>query len=130
MPKFAEDCKLLHFDIDFLQKWYTENYMKINIFKTNINYFTCKTNGIDFNYFVSDALIVRTDYVKDLGIMLDTKLHFHRHVDYLHSQALKLLISFIVYNFSSLKCLKVVYITLILLKLEHASATWSNLTLA
>jgi hypothetical protein len=39
--------------------------------------------------------------------MLDSKLHFHRHVDYLHSQALKLLglIRFITYNFSSLDSL-------------------------
>jgi hypothetical protein len=41
--------------------------------------------------------------------MLGSKLHFHRHVDNLNSQALKLLglIRFITYNFSSLDSLKV-----------------------
>jgi hypothetical protein len=106
--------------------------MKINIFKTNMIYFTCKTNSIRFNYLVSDLLIVRNDCVKDLGVMLDSKLHFHRHVDYLHSQALKLLalIRFITNNFSSLDSLKVLYITLILSKLVYASVVWYNITLA
>jgi hypothetical protein len=46
--------------------------------------------------------------------MLDSKLHFHRRVVCVHSQALKLLglIRFILYNLSFLGSLKVVYITL------------------
>jgi hypothetical protein len=52
--------------------------------------------------------------------MLESKLYFHRHVDYLHCQALKLLgiIRFITYNFSSMDSINVVYITLIRSKLE------------
>jgi hypothetical protein len=64
--------------------------MRINIFKTNIIPFTHKTNGIHFNYFVGDLLIMQTDSVNDLGVMLDSKLHFHHHVDYVHSQTIKL----------------------------------------
>jgi hypothetical protein len=94
----------------------------MNIFKTNIIYFTRKTNSIYFNYFVGDLLIIRTDCVKNLGVMLDSKMHFHRHVDYLHSRALKLLglIRFVTYNFSSLDSLKVLYIAVIRSKLEYA----------
>jgi hypothetical protein len=64
--------------------------------------------------------------------MLESKLYFHRRVDYLYSQELKLLglVRFIVYNFSSLDSLKVWYITLIRSKFEYASVVWSNLTLA
>jgi hypothetical protein len=85
--------------------------------------FTRKTNSIHFGCFLGDLLIIRTDCVKDLGVMLGIKLHFDRHVDYLHSQALKLLglIRFITYNFSSLNSVKVSYISLIRSKLEHAS---------
>jgi hypothetical protein len=39
---------------------------------------TRKTN-IHFNYFVGDLLIVRNDYVKDLGIVLDNKVLIYRH---------------------------------------------------
>jgi hypothetical protein len=67
------------------------NQVWIIMFKTNIIYFTRKTNSIHFNYFLGDLLTVRTDCIKDLGLMVDSKLHLHRHVDYSHSQALKLL---------------------------------------
>jgi hypothetical protein len=60
--------------------------------------------------------------------MLHSKLHFHRHVDCLHSQAL--IIPFISYIFSSLDSLEVLYITLIRSKLVYASVVWNNLTLA
>jgi hypothetical protein len=76
--------------------------------------------------------MVRTHCVRDLGILLDSKLHFHHQVDHLHSQALKLLglIHFITYNFLSLDSLKVLYITLVCSKLEYALVAWNNLTLA
>jgi hypothetical protein len=44
---------------------------------------------------LGNLLIVRTDYVKNMCIMLDRKLHSHRHVDYLYPQALKHLITYI-----------------------------------
>jgi hypothetical protein len=106
--------------------------MKINTLKTDIISFTRKTRSVHFNYYVDNLLIVRTDYVKDLGVMMDSKLHFHRRIDNLYSRALKLLglIRFIPYNFSSLDCLKVLYTALVLSNLEHASVAWNNLTLA
>jgi hypothetical protein len=66
-----------------------------------------------------------------LRLCYDRKLHFHRHVDYIHSQALKLLrlIPFITYNFSSSESLKIVYFTLIRSKLEYTSVVWNNLIL-
>jgi hypothetical protein len=108
VSKSAEDYKLLQSDIDSVLKACIENYMKINIFKTNTIYFTCKTNSVHFSYFFGDLLIVQIDCVKDLVVMLYSKLHLHCLVDYLHSQALKLLglIHFIIYNVSSLDSLK------------------------
>jgi hypothetical protein len=109
--KSVKECKLLQSDIDSVQKWCIENYMKINIFKTDMISFTRKSNSIHFNYFLCDLLIVRTDCVKDLGVLLDSKLNFHRRVDNSQSQALKLLglIRFIAYDFSCLDSLKVFF---------------------
>jgi hypothetical protein len=63
--------------------------------------------------------------------MLDSKLCFHRHVDFVHSQALRSLglIGFVTYNFSHLDCLVVLYISLIRSKLEYATVVWNNLSL-
>jgi hypothetical protein len=106
--------------------------MKISTLKTNIIFFVRKTNSIHFNYYVDNLLIVQADCVKDLGVMLDSKLHFHRHIDYLYSRALELLglIRFITYNFSSLDCLQVLYTALVRSNLEYASVAWNYLTLA
>jgi hypothetical protein len=81
----------MHRSILTPQKWCIENYMEISIFRTSMISFIRKTNSINFNYFLDDLLSVRTDSVKDLGLTSDSKLHFYRHVDYLHSQAQKLL---------------------------------------
>jgi hypothetical protein len=58
--------------------------MELNIQKTKIIYFTRKTNSIHFNYF-KDVLISRSDCIKDLGVMLDSKLYFHCNFDFVYS---------------------------------------------
>jgi hypothetical protein len=59
---------------------------------------------ISFEYKLYGSRANRRDTVKDLGIILDTKLYFHPHVDYIFSQALKLLglIHAITFSFSSI----------------------------
>jgi hypothetical protein len=105
--------------------------MELNIQETKIISFTRKTKGINFQYFVKDVLILRVECIKDLGIMVDSKLYFHCYVDLVYSQALRTLglIRFITYNVSSLDSLFVLYIYLIRSKLEYASAVWNKLTL-
>jgi hypothetical protein len=62
--------------------------------------------------------------------MLDSKLYFRCHVDFVYSQALKKLglIRFIAYNSSYLDSLVVLYIALIRSKLKYASVQRNNLT--
>jgi hypothetical protein len=38
-----------------------------------------------------ESLITRTEYIKDLEVQIDSKLHFHNHVDYIFSQTIRLL---------------------------------------
>jgi hypothetical protein len=93
--------------------------------------FTRETNSVHFNYYDSNEIILRSDCIKDLGVMLDSKLYFHHHVDFVHSQALRTLglIRYATYNFSSLDCLVVLHHSLIRSKLEYASVVWNNLSL-
>jgi hypothetical protein len=105
--KSAEDCKALQFDIDVVQQWCSRNVMELNIQKSKIISFTRKTNSVHSKYFVRDVLIFRVECIKDLGVMVGSKLYFHSHVDFVYSQALRTLglIRFITYNFSSLDSL-------------------------
>jgi hypothetical protein len=105
--------------------------MELNIQKMRIISFTRKTNSVHFNYYVSNEIILRSDCIKDLGVMLYSKLYFHRHVDFVYSQALRTLgiIRYIIHNFSSLDFLVALYNSLIRPKLEYASVIWNNLSL-
>lgn len=65
--------------------------------------------------------------------MLDSILHVQYHVEYVHSQALRILglVRYVTYrpNFSSPNSLIVLHNALIMSKLEYASVVWNNLTL-
>jgi hypothetical protein len=52
-----------------------------------------------------DISILNTDCINDLDVMLDSKLHFHCHVDDVYSQILQMLgpIRYITRNYSSLE---------------------------
>jgi hypothetical protein len=66
-----------------------------------------------FEYKLCGYRVNRTDTVKDLGIVLEIKLYFQHHVDYVFSQALKLLgfIRAITFFFLSIDSLFVLYCT-------------------
>jgi hypothetical protein len=72
-------------------------------------------------------LIVR---IKDLGLHIDSKLHFHEHVDFLFSHTIKLLglIRTIKLSFSSLDSLQMPYTATVRSKLEYASVVWNSMT--
>jgi hypothetical protein len=63
--------------------------------------------------------------------MLDSKLCFHYHVNFVYSQAFRTigLIRHVTYNFSSLNSLVTLYNALIKSKPEYAPVVWDNLTL-
>jgi hypothetical protein len=88
---YVHDCKLIQSEINSAQNWCFENGMTLTVGKTAITSFTRKTVGFHFSYKLSNNPILRSQYVKDLGVLLDSKLYFHRHIDYISSQGLKVL---------------------------------------
>jgi hypothetical protein len=81
--------------------------MKINVGRTTIISFSSKTNSIYFNYKLYNNLVTRSQCVKHLGVLLDSKLYFHQHIDHILSQGLKMLglIRYITSSFSILESL-------------------------
>jgi hypothetical protein len=63
----------------------------LNIGKTTIILFIRRTIDIHFNYDVCPNLILRSQYVKDLGVALDCMLYFHPKIDCVSYQGLKML---------------------------------------
>jgi hypothetical protein len=116
-------------DIDSIRGWRTANHMKLNVSKTRVIYFTTKKNMITCEQKLCASRIIPADTIKDLAVFLDSKLYFHQHVDYIFSQALKLLglTRDVTFPFHLLSLL-MLYFTLVRSKLEYASVAWNTLT--
>jgi hypothetical protein len=66
--------------------------MKPNLVKLGVTSSTRKANVLNSQYKLGESLTLRRDCIKDLGIHIDCKLHFHHLVDVPFSHAIKLLI--------------------------------------
>jgi hypothetical protein len=97
------DCLLLQSDIDRVHNWCLANCMRSNFSKIRVVSFTRETNVLNYQYRLENSVILGTDCIKDLGVHIDCKLHFHRHIDFLfpHSMKLLRLIRTLIFSFST-----------------------------
>jgi hypothetical protein len=104
--------------------------MNLNIGKARVIAFTRKRNVVYYNYKICDPSVTLTDTIQDLGVQLNSKLHFHVHVDYIFSQSVRMLglIRIVTYSFSTFDNLPILYLTLVPPKPEYASTVWSSIT--
>ncbi|XP_055613246.1 uncharacterized protein LOC129759752 [Uranotaenia lowii] len=70
------DCCALQKDIDSILTWCHQNGMAPNISKCSVRSFTRKRQPLNFEYKMSSTTLSRNSIVKDLCIILDTKLTF------------------------------------------------------
>ncbi|XP_038120658.1 uncharacterized protein LOC119770244 [Culex quinquefasciatus] len=108
------DCQILQEQLNRFANWCSDNRMVLNASKCSVISFTRKRNTISFDYTLSNTTIPRTSCVKDLGVMLDSKMTFTDHITYTVSKASKTLgfIFRIAKNFRDLGCLKALYCSL------------------
>jgi hypothetical protein len=87
--KSPNDCFLLQSDIERVHEWCSANLIKPNLSKIRVISFSRKTTVLNYQYRLGNSPILRTDCIKDLGVHIDSKLHFHQHVDFLCSHTMK-----------------------------------------
>jgi hypothetical protein len=92
--------------------------------------FTGKTNVLYYSYKLWDSSLTRTDTIKDLGVQLDSKLHFRAHVrrHILPIRKDARFIRPITYSFATLDSLLILYFNLVRPKLKYSSIVWSSIT--
>jgi hypothetical protein len=125
------DCLLPQSDTDRVYNWCLANFMKPNFSKIRVISFTRKMSMLNYQYRLGNFFIMRIDCIKDFGVHIDCKLHFHRHVDFLFSHAMKLLelICTLTFSFSTIDSVLMLYFALVRSKLEYASVAWNSVTI-
>ena len=87
---FDITCQLMQNALNYVSRWCTERDLKVNPHKTNLVPFTRKRKWDGFVIpKLFDAQINMVSEVKYLGLILDQKLTWNKHVDYKINQAKK-----------------------------------------
>ncbi|CAG9120858.1 unnamed protein product, partial [Plutella xylostella] len=122
-----KDSDLLQDDLNRLATYCRLNSLDINVSKCFSISFGRKRNMYQSTYSLSDQSISICNEIKDLGVIMDSKLLFDKHVDAIVKKAYKLL-GFVMRsckNFKLMKSIKIIYCTLVRSNLEYASQVWN-----
>ena len=135
---FADDKKLLRIvsnnndavelqrSIDNFMVWCSNNALQVKIAKCKILTLTHRRNPIKFDYYVNGSKVYRVDEIRDLGVMIDSKLSFATHIEYMKKKSMAML-SFVKRNCRQkfeLDSAKLLYGSLVRSNLEFASTVW------
>jgi hypothetical protein len=106
---YADDLKLvkvcetedhieqLQGDINRMEKWCQRNSMELNVKKCYHMTFSRKVNTLHTAYNINGSPIVKTDEIRDLGVILDRKLTFVPHIESISKKAHRML-GFVIRN--------------------------------
>lgn len=121
------DCEALQRDIDAVMDWSKLNRLPFNNNKCKIITFTRKRSPLNEDYELSDAPLERVSEIRDLGLLLDSKLDFHNHVTTVCKKASKML-GFVIRTssqFDGLGVALVLYNAFVRSKLEYGAIVWN-----
>lgn len=122
-----QDSEFLQHQLEIFAEWCNINRMSLNVSKCSVISFGRRRTLLQFNYGLAGVELQRVTTVKDLGVLLDTKLTFKDHVAYIVSKAsaqLGFLFRFSK-KFTDVYCLKALYCSIVRPILEYSSVVWS-----
>jgi len=123
-----QDSKKLQVDIDTLITWGSDWGMKFNASKCNVVSIKRRGKPILFNYTINDSALSREEEVVDLGVYVDSKLSWSRHVDSIITkcnQRLWLIIRTLGFT-STIDAKKFAYLAYMRSLTEYCSVVWNN----
>lgn len=137
---FADDLKLfrvikdnsdvlaLQNCLDSLSDYCSRFLLRLNADKCHQITFSRKVSNLfSSTYILSNSPLSKVDSIKDLGVILDSKLTFNAHIKHCHGKALRMLgfVFRVCKDFRSVSALKVVYFAHVRSHLEYCSQVWS-----
>ena len=83
----ASDSHLLQLDLDSVSNWCVKNNLQLNIKKCQTFSLYRGNNLLNYTYDINSINLNRVITMKDLGLVLDRKLNFMSHIDFITSKA-------------------------------------------
>lgn len=123
----AVDCSELQNDIDALLVWCDNNGMRVNSGKCKIISFTRSSTPLVHQYTIGTIVLERVQFICDLGVTIDSKLRFNRHISTITAKAWSIL-GFIrrhAAEFTDIHALKTLFCALVRSNLEYAAPVWT-----
>ncbi|CAH2269505.1 jg944 [Pararge aegeria aegeria] len=121
------DEMLLQDDLDRLDNYCIINRLDLNVSNALQFHLLVKRNIFKSTYKIKNQNLNRVSEIRDLGVLLDTKLLYDKHVDQIVSKASRMLgyLSRSSKDFTKLKTIKILYCALVRSNLEYASQIWN-----
>lgn len=122
-----EDSLGLQSDLDALSEYCKLNYLSLNVKKCYQITFSRQRNGTVFGYTLNHESIQIVSEVRDLGIIIDSKLTFESHMVAIVQKALRNLgfLKRTCSEFSNPRSVIVLYCSLVRSHLEFSSVIWN-----
>ena len=121
------DTSLLQEDLDRLVVWCDDNQLFMNLDKCKFIRFSRCSNVAPPAYNINGYVLEEVESIRDLGVLLDKKLRFHRHIDQIVNKGFQML-GFVLRNAKDFKKTStkiMLYRSLVCPNLEYCSQVWS-----
>ena len=79
----------INHELNNINKWRISNKLSINFSKSNYMVFTRKKTNLNLNLTMEDNKLIRVNKIKYLGVILDEKLNWKDHINYLTNKISK-----------------------------------------
>lgn len=121
------DCEMLQKDLVKISDWCIDNNMLLNLKKCAVISTTYSHNKIVFDYGVGNEVVRRVSSITDLGVIMDDKLSFNKHVEMITRKSYQML-GFIFRcgkYFRNQSSLLLLFNSLVRNRLEYCSTVWN-----
>jgi hypothetical protein len=126
----SKDAEVFQEEIDLFYTWCSKSLLKLNVKKCNSITFSRKNETPQMEIKLGNQTVEKCKIVRDLGVILDSKLTFVEHYNTIISKANSMLgfIKRFSYHFQDPYTIKLLYITYVRPILEYCNLVWNPYT--
>lgn len=125
--KKDNDLNIFRNEIESFYKWCCKSLLALNVKKCNVITYSRKLCTTNTSFSLGNQSVPRCDKIRDLGIILDSKLTFIDHYNTIVHRASNMLhfIKRFCYNFQDPYTIKTLYVAYVRSILEYCCIVWS-----